>query len=68
MSVEDIKKELISLTPSEKTDVTAFLFHLRHNDDPEYQSAVANRMNDDDRSSWLSPEEFGSRLDAANPE
>ncbi len=63
MSVEQIKSSIASLSPAEQSEVTAFLFHLRHASDPEYQSRVESRLSDTDRTHWLSAEEFESRLD-----
>jgi hypothetical protein len=63
MSVEEIKHRLASLSPSEQSEVTAFLFHLRHKDDPEYQERIEARLADKDPTHWLTPEEFERRLD-----
>lgn len=63
MSVEQIKKEITVLTAPEQDEVTAFLFHIRHRADPDYQDAVAARLADKDKSSWLTPEEFERQLD-----
>ena len=63
MSVEQIKNSLASLSPAEQGEVSAFLFHLRHASDPEYQSRVEARLSDPDPAHWLTPEEFERRLD-----
>ncbi len=63
MSVEDLKKELASLSQSEQSEVTAFLFHLRHTNDPHFQDAVSHRLADPDRTHWLTPAEFEEQLD-----
>ena len=63
MSVQQIKQEITILTSKEKDEVTAFLFHLRHREDPEYLTAVDARMADQDRSHWLTPDEFERQLD-----
>jgi hypothetical protein len=63
MSVEEIKKRLASLSKGEQREVTAFLFHLRHSHDPEYQNTVSDRLSDTDKSHWLSPDEFEKKLD-----
>ena len=63
MSVEQIKNSIASLSPTEQSEVSAFLFHLRHASDPEYQSRVDARLADTDPTHWLSPEEFERRLD-----
>jgi hypothetical protein len=53
----------MSLSETEQREVTAFLFHLRHAHDPEYQNTVSGRLSDTDKSHWLSPDEFEKRLD-----
>ena len=63
MSVEQIKRELTGLKDSELGEVNAFLFHLRHRNDPDYQQAVEARSNDQDKAHWLKPDEFESELD-----
>jgi hypothetical protein len=50
MSVEEIKKGLIALSEAEQSEVTAFLFHLRHSRDPDYQDVVSERLSDSDSS------------------
>ena len=62
MSVEEIKKGLIALSEAEQSEVTAFLFHLRHSRDPDYQDVVSARLSDSDSSHWVTPEEFEKRL------
>ena len=63
MSVQELKKELAALSMMEQAELVAFLFHLRHKADPEYQAAVDRRAGDKDPSPWLTPEEFEKRLD-----
>ena len=63
MSVKDLKKELVALSASEQAEVAAFLFHLRHATDADYQATVEGRLNDKDSSHWLTPDEFERRLD-----
>ena len=58
MSVEEIKKGLIALSEAEQSEVTAFLFHLRHSHDPDYQDVVSTRLSDSNSSHWVTPEEF----------
>jgi hypothetical protein len=62
MSIEEIKKGLIALCEAEQSEVTAFLFHLRHSRDPDYQDVVTERLADADASHWMTPEEFEKRL------
>ena len=63
MSVQELKKELAALQESQRAEVSAFLFHLRHAADPEYQAILERRLNDKDPSHWLTVDEFERRLD-----
>ncbi len=63
MSVREIKEELAALPRKEQDEVIAFLFHLRHAGDGEYQRRIARRLSDRDRSHWLAPDEFERELD-----
>jgi hypothetical protein len=63
MSVEELKKALTSLSVREQEELSAFLFHLRHRTDPDYQKTVEGRMSDKDPAHWLKPEEFEKQLD-----
>lgn len=63
MSVEQLKKELVSLSAGEQAEVAAFLFHLRLSSDPDYQRTLQRRMDDKDGSHWLTVAEFERRLD-----
>jgi hypothetical protein len=64
MSVKELKKELTALSATEQAEVAAFLFHLRHTLDPDYQTAVERRMADKDPAHWLTPDELERRLDS----
>jgi hypothetical protein len=63
VSVQEIKEKLASLPRKDQDEVIAFLFHLRHADDADYQSELARRLQDKDPSHWLSPDAFERRLD-----
>jgi hypothetical protein len=63
MSVEEIKHSLATLSPKEQSEVSAFLFHLRHTADPDYQERVSSRLSDRDSAHWLTPEEFERKFD-----
>ena len=63
MNVEEIKHSIASLSPNEQGKVSAFLFHLRHASDPDYQERVDSRLSDRDSTHWLTPEEFERRFD-----
>ena len=63
MNVEQIKQGIASLSAADQNEVTAFLFHLRHASDSDYQQRVSSRLSDRDETHWLTPEEFERRLD-----
>ena len=42
MSVQEIKERLAALPRKEQDEVIAFLFHLRHADDPQHQSNIVD--------------------------
>ena len=63
MSVQEIKEKLATLPRKGQDEVIAFLFHLRHADDAEYQSNITRRLQDRNPSHWLSPDAFESELD-----
>jgi hypothetical protein len=63
VSVEEIKRGITALSLSEQNELSAFLFHLRHAADAEYQERLDVRLADQDRANWLTPEEFERRLD-----
>jgi hypothetical protein len=67
MSVEEIKEKLAALPRSEQDEVIAYLFHLRHSGDRDYESQIDHRLNDKDSSHWLSPDEFERELDKKRP-
>jgi hypothetical protein len=60
--MDDFKQGLVALSPAEQAEIAAFLFHLRHRADPDYQATIERRLEDKDPSHWLSPEEFERRL------
>ncbi|HEV7401793.1 MAG TPA: hypothetical protein VGO11_02660 [Chthoniobacteraceae bacterium] len=63
MSVEEIKQRIVSLSSEEQSELSAFLFHLRHRSDPERLRVAEERLADRDPSHWLTIEEFERRLD-----
>ena len=63
MSVQEIKKEIATLSPEEQREVTAYLFRLRHADDQDYHARVQRRMDDKDAAHWLTLNEVEKRLD-----
>jgi hypothetical protein len=63
MSVEEIKQTIAALSLAEQREISAFLFHLRHKADGEYQEQVDARLSDRDPSHWLTLDDFEKRLD-----
>lgn len=63
MSVEELKRKIAELTSDEQAQVAAFVFHLRHNADPDYQQTIQRRAEDKNPSHWLSVDEFQKKLD-----
>lgn len=63
MSIEEIKSSIAGLSPDQQSEVSAFLFHIRHASDAAYQDRVNSRLSDTERAHWLTPEEFERKLD-----
>jgi hypothetical protein len=65
MNLEQLKREVASLSSQEQAELISYALHLRYASDPVYRREVTDRLNDADRSHWLAPEEFERRLDNA---
>ena len=63
MSVQELKAELAALSETERAEVSAFLFHLRHAGDPDYEAAIQRRMDDKNPAHWLTLNDLERRLD-----
>jgi hypothetical protein len=63
MITDEIKETLSRLPRKEQDEVIAFLFHLRHSDQSDYQKDVTKRLGDSDASHWLTPDQFEKELD-----
>ncbi|MBA4147284.1 MAG: hypothetical protein H0X66_04150 [Verrucomicrobia bacterium] len=63
MSLEQLKKEVASLTGQQQAELISYTLQLRYGKDPEYHREVTLRLNETDKSRWLTPEEFERRLD-----
>ncbi len=63
MNVQEIKDRIITLSSEERSEISAFLWHLRRMSDPEYREQISARLADTDPSHWVTPEEFERRLD-----
>ena len=52
--MEQIKKQLLALSPDERNDVSAFLWHFRSTpNDPEHRKLITERLDDKDPNHWL---------------
>ena len=65
MSLEQLKREVASLTSREQADLISYTLKLRYDNDADYHQEVTDRLNDSDKSHWLTPGEFERRLDQA---
>jgi hypothetical protein len=63
VSLDQIKREVASLSREDQDKLIAYAIQLRHASDTEYRHEVTARFNDKDKSHWLTPEEFERRLD-----
>mgnify|MGYP006920644003 CR=1 FL=1 len=54
-------EKLASLPRKDQDDVIAFLFHFRHVDNTHHQAGPARKLQDEDPSHWLSPDDFEHR-------
>jgi hypothetical protein len=63
MSFEQLKHEVARLNSDEQAMLISYALQLRHEHDAEYRREVTERLNDRDKSHWLTPEEFERRLD-----
>lgn len=65
MSLEQLKREVALLTSREQADLISYTLKLRYDNDANHRQEVTDRLNDSDKSHWLTPEEFERRLDKA---
>jgi hypothetical protein len=66
MSIEQLKKEAAALSFEEQGQLAAYLVQLRNRQDPRYQGEMRQRIEDQDRAHWVTPEQFGKKLDELN--
>jgi len=62
MSLEQLKRKVTALSDREQAELIRYTLQLRHANDSEYQDEVTQRLNDKDKTHWLTPEEFERRL------
>ena len=65
MSFEQLKREVAGLSGREQAELISYTLRLRYANDADYHREVTERLNDKDKSHWLTPEEFENRLDKA---
>ncbi len=63
MSFDQLKREVAGLDSGQQAELIAYALQLRHAGDADYRREVTDRLNDSDKSHWLTPEEFEHRLD-----
>ena len=62
MSFEQLKREVTALSDSEQAELIRYTLQLRQANDADYRREVTERLNDRDKSHWLTPDEFERRL------
>jgi len=65
MSFEQLKREVALLSEQEQAELISYTLQLRHAHDPEHRREVTDRLNDGDKTHWLTPDEFERRLGSA---
>ena len=65
MSLGQLKREVASLSSQEQAELISYAPYLRYAGDPDSRRRVTDRLNDSDKSHWLSPKDFERRLDNA---
>jgi hypothetical protein len=63
MSFEQIKNEVALLSQRQQEELISYTLQLRYARDEQYHHEVTDRLNDKDKSHWLTPDEFERRLD-----
>ena len=63
MSFEQIKREVALLDGRQQAELISYTLQLRYAHDVGYHHEVTDRLNDADKSHWLTPDEFERRLD-----
>jgi hypothetical protein len=62
MSFEQIKREVALLDEQQQAELISYTLQLRYAHDAGYRREVTDRLNDGDKSHWLTPDEFERRL------
>lgn len=64
MSIQEIKTEIETLPVAERKRLAAFLVSLRHQELAEYQSRMAQKIDDKNPLNWATLEELDQRLES----
>ena len=62
MSFEQLKREVALLSEPEQAELISYALQLRYAHDANYHHEVTDRLNDSDKSHWLTPDELERRL------
>ena len=63
MSFEQLKRAVALLDERQQAELISYTLQLRYAHDAAYHREVTDRLNDGDKSHWLTPDEFERRLD-----
>jgi hypothetical protein len=62
MSFEQIKRAVAMLDEQQQAELISYTLQLRYEHDNEHRREVADRLNDSEKTHWLTPDEFERRL------
>ena len=62
MSFEKLKQQVTALSDQEQAELISSTLQLRYARAADYRREVTDRLNDQDKSHWLTPDEFERRL------
>ncbi len=62
MSFEQLKREVTGLSDREQAELISFTLQLRHAQDADYRREATARLDGNDKSHWLTPDDFDRRL------
>ena len=65
MGFEQLKQQVALLDDRAQAELISYTLQLRYAHDANHRREVTERLNDADKSHWLTPEEFERRLDKA---
>jgi len=62
MSMAELMREVAALPLQRQNELAAFLLHLRLQDDPEWKTEMARRIDDKNPANWMSLEDWKKEL------